>query len=75
MLNTQIVGEREGSSVPTGARTLSGYERVDLAVSHDINALATLFATVDNVLDEEYQEAVGFPSAGVQIRLGATLTF
>jgi vitamin B12 transporter len=71
----QHVGSRAGSAVPTGALTLNSYERVDVALSHDVRSLATLFLAVDNVLDEDYQEAVGFPSAGRQFRVGAALKF
>jgi outer membrane cobalamin receptor len=73
--NAQIVGKREGSSVPTGARTLQGYERLDVALSHELSTNATLFIAADNVLDEDYQEAVGFPSAGLRVRIGAAVTF
>jgi outer membrane receptor protein involved in Fe transport len=76
-LNTQLqyVAEREGSSVPTGPLTLKAYERVDVALSRELNAHTTLFLAADNVLDEDYQEAVGFPDVGVQFRFGAAVTF
>lgn len=71
----QYVGEREGSSVPTGQQTLSAYERVDVALSHAFTANTTLFAAIDNVLDEDFQEALGFPNAGIQLRVGGSVTF
>lgn len=71
----QYVGEREGSSVPTGPLTLGSYERVDLAMSYEVNALATVFIAADNVFDEDFEEAVGFPSAGRQFRVGARVDF
>lgn len=71
----QYVGERAGSSVPTGDRTLGAYQRVDVAVSHDYTDRLTLFGAVDNLLDKDYQEALGFPDAGVQLRFGATMSF
>ncbi len=71
----QFVGKREGSSVPTGQLSLDSYERIDLALSHDFSEQTTLFAALDNVLDEDYQEAVGFPNAGIQFRLGASVSF
>jgi outer membrane cobalamin receptor len=71
----QYVGERAGSSVPTGDRTLGSYHRVDVAVTHDFNDRLTLFGAVDNLLDKDYQEALGFPDAGVQVRFGATMSF
>jgi outer membrane cobalamin receptor len=71
----QYVGERAGSSVPTGDRTLGSYHRVDVAVSHDFSDRLTLFGAVDNLLDKDYQEALGFPNAGIQVRFGATMSF
>lgn len=71
----QYVGERAGSSVPTGDRTLGSYHRVDVAVSHDFSDRLTLFGAVDNLFDKDYQEALGFPDAGIQVRFGATMSF
>jgi vitamin B12 transporter len=71
----QFVGKREGSSVPTGQVTLDSYERLDIALSHAFNEQTTLFGAVDNVTDEDYQEAVGFPNAGTQVRFGASVAF
>ncbi len=70
-----VVGKREGSSVPTGPVTLKRYERLDVAVSRALTDQAQLFAAIDNVFDEEYQEAVGFPDAGMRWRVGATVRF
>lgn len=71
----QVVGKRAGSSVPTGPRTLAGYERVDLALSRMLTEHWELFLALDNVFDEHYQDAVGFPNAGRQLRIGATMRF
>lgn len=73
--HARIVSKRAGSSVPTGPVTLAGYERVDLAFSRALTPHSQLFAALDNVLDEDYQEAVGFPNAGRQFRIGATVQF
>jgi outer membrane cobalamin receptor len=71
----QYVGKREGSSVPTGQQTLASYERVDLALSHSLTPHTALFAAIDNVFDEDFQEALGFPNAGIQLRVGGSVTF
>jgi outer membrane cobalamin receptor len=71
----QYVGERAGSSVPTGDRTLGSYQRVDLAVSHAFSDQLTLFGALDNLLGKDYQEALGFPDAGIQVRFGASMAF
>lgn len=70
-----VVGKREGSSVPTGPVTLKRYERLDVAVSRALTDQTQLFAAIDNVFDEDYQEAVGFPDAGIRWRVGATVRF
>lgn len=70
-----VIGKREGSSVPTGPVTLRRYERLDVAVSRSLGARSQLFVAIDNVFDEDYQEAVGFPNAGLQWRVGARVTF
>jgi vitamin B12 transporter len=73
--HAQVVGKRAGSSVPTGQITLPSYERVDIAVSRSLTEQVRLFAALDNVFDEDYQEAVGFPDAGRRVRIGAQLRF
>jgi len=68
--NAQIVGERSGSSIPTGPRDLKAYERIDLAASRVILNGAEVFFAADNVLDQNYEEAAGFPSPGRRLRAG-----
>jgi vitamin B12 transporter len=73
--HTQLAGGRWGSSVPTGLRRMSSYNRVDLSLSRKMSARMILFAALDNVLDETYSQAVGFPDPGFQARAGAALKF
>lgn len=63
------------SSVPTGGVWLDGYVRVDMSVTWQATDALSLGAAVDNLLDEEYHEAVGFPAAGTRARLGARYRF
>lgn len=69
------IGKRAGSSVPTGAVNLKSYERVDVSLSGAVTERIQLFASIDNVLGEDYQEAVGFPDAGTRWRVGANVEF
>ncbi len=64
------VGEVYDTAVPTGGRTLDGYHRVDLEVSWHAVSRLRLWLAVDNVLDESYEEAIGFPGLGLRGRVG-----
>lgn len=50
--------------------TLDAYNTLDLSLNWLLSNSITLRATVSNVLDENYEQAVGFPSAGIFPRLG-----
>jgi len=63
------------SSVPTGGVWLDGYFRVDTALSWQTTEALSFGLAVDNVFDEDYYEAVGFPAAGIRGRLGAKYKF
>jgi outer membrane cobalamin receptor len=66
-------GKRHGSSVPTGDRDLDSYDRVNLCISRRLANASKIFLTIDNALDGSYEEAVGFPTRGLQARLGVTV--
>ena len=63
------------SSVPTGDVALDGYTRLDTALSWQVGRGLTLNAAIDNLLDRDYAEAVGFPAAGRRGRVGVTYSF
>ena len=63
------------SSIPTGSILLDGYERVDVAASWRYSNKLTWQFAVDNLLDADYQEAVGFPVPGIRLRVGARFRF
>jgi vitamin B12 transporter len=50
--------------------TLDAYNTLDLALNWRLNDKLLLQASVTNVLDENYEQAVGFPAAGIFPRLG-----
>ncbi|MEE9206744.1 MAG: TonB-dependent receptor, partial [Gemmatimonadota bacterium] len=64
------VGNVKDSSVPTAQRTLDSWVRVDLAAFWRVLDDLTLYVQVDNLFDNEYREAIGFPSQGVRPRAG-----
>jgi vitamin B12 transporter len=72
-LQALFVGEVLDSSVPTGEVTLDPYQRVDFSTSWRLRERLTLYLAVDNLLDQDYQEAVGFPSIGIRPRAGIAL--
>jgi vitamin B12 transporter len=50
--------------------TLDAYSTLDLSLSWRLSDSIKLQASVSNVLDENYEQAVGFPAAGIFTRLG-----
>jgi outer membrane cobalamin receptor len=62
-------------SIPTGGLFLDGYSRVDVALTFKATDKFSLGLAIDNALDNDYQEAVGFPAAGVRGRVRAQYRF
>ncbi|MDX1303992.1 TonB-dependent vitamin B12 receptor [Photobacterium sp.] len=59
------VGKRpdeDYSTWPSTRVTLPSYSLVDTAVSYYANASTTISARIDNLFDEEYETALGYPS-------------
>ena len=48
----------------------AGYVRIDLGAWYAITSRITTYANVENVLDEHYQEVVGYPALGTNFRAG-----
>jgi outer membrane cobalamin receptor len=70
-----FVGDSLDFSVPTGEQELDAYTRVDVAVTWTLAPHWRLFLAVDNVFDDSYEEAIGFPSPGIRPRGGVRATF
>lgn len=70
-----FVGESFDSSVPTGGVLLPAYRRLDVALTWRPLQDLDLLLSADNVLDEEYEEAIGFPAPGRRGRLGFRYRF
>ncbi|MDA0790767.1 MAG: TonB-dependent receptor [Proteobacteria bacterium] len=73
-LDWLYVGESFDSSVPTGEIILGSYNRVDVSGSWSPTDPLTVWLALDNLFDEDYQEAVGFPGVGVRARIGFRYT-
>jgi len=67
------VGKRYDDAA--NANELDSYTRVDLAVVHDMADHVKVFARVENLLDEEYEEARGFGVPGRYAYAGMKMTF
>ncbi len=68
-------GETYDTSIPTGDSYLDGYSRIDVTTTYRVSDKFKLVASVDNLLDEKYFEAIGFPAIGARARLGLRYEF
>ncbi len=77
-VNILLVGSRDFqdfSTFPERRVALSGYALVNLAGSYDINRHLRLFARVDNLLDKNYQEILGYGTSGLAGYAGFSLNY
>jgi vitamin B12 transporter len=70
-----IVGSVKDSSVPTGNVTLDPWGRVDLSATWRVREHVSLYFEIDNLLDANYEEAVGFRAPGIRPRAGVRAQF
>jgi len=52
-----------------------GYARFDIASSYSIGRGISLYARATNLFDKQYQDAVGFPALGRDVRVGMNYRF
>ncbi|RJX32212.1 MAG: TonB-dependent receptor [Desulfurivibrio sp.] len=74
------VGERDESgfardSNGNAVETLAAYTVVNLAASYDLTEMVQLYGRIDNLFDEEYEEAWSFATPGLSAYAGVRLTF
>jgi vitamin B12 transporter len=50
-----------------------GYARIDIAASYRMQRHATVFVRVGNLFNKQYQDALGYPALGREIRVGLKL--
>jgi vitamin B12 transporter len=74
-LQALFVGDALDFSVPTGERELDAYTRVDVAVTWRVTSPWEIFLAIDNLFDEDYEEAIGFPAPGISPRGGVRARF
>ncbi len=65
------IGKVSDSSIPTDDPDLVGdYTRINFAVTWTASPTWHYFLVVDNLLDEDYEEAIGFQAPGINPRIG-----
>ncbi|MGH8016733.1 MAG: TonB-dependent receptor [Opitutaceae bacterium] len=69
------VGSTPDSSIATGDVVLGSWARADLAASWAFAENTHAIVSIDNLLDREYEEVVGFPAQGRRLRAGVELRF
>ncbi|HXJ05633.1 MAG TPA: TonB-dependent receptor [Candidatus Acidoferrum sp.] len=52
-----------------------GYARLDVATHYDIGGGVSLYARAANLFDKQYQDALGYPALGREVRAGVRYTF
>ena len=65
-----VLDEFYESSIPTGGLFLDGYTRFDAALTHQPRENVVVRFAVENLFDEQYEEAIGFPATGIRARIG-----
>ena len=63
------------SSIPTGMIDMNGFHRIDLSAAWSINKDITLRFNANNLLDDSYEEAIGFSNMGQSFTVSISKDF
>lgn len=74
-LNAGHVGARDDESLPTGRQRLSPYVAVAADARWQASDAVQIRLAADNLLDSDWQDAVGFPAPPLRLRLLASARF
>jgi outer membrane cobalamin receptor len=69
------VGGVLDSSVPTGDVVMPAWRRAGLSGRYEVRRGLALMATVENLFNAQYEEAIGVPSPGLRVRGGLEVHF
>jgi vitamin B12 transporter len=69
------IGARRDYAIPVGEQRLNGYNTLGLEAAVKILPSATLRLVVDNALDDDHEDALGFTAAGASSRLYLSYQF
>lgn len=64
--NINYVGSFFDSSIPTGEVKIGDYVVVDFVVTVFVNKKIEIYLEIENVFDQQYQQAVGFNAPGIR---------
>ena len=74
--STFLSDEFFGNSMLLPNQDLSaGYQKIDLSASYRVHRQAQIVTSIENLFDQEYEAAFGFPSLPFTIRAGVAVTF
>ncbi|MGI9258277.1 MAG: TonB-dependent receptor domain-containing protein, partial [Gammaproteobacteria bacterium] len=74
-VTARYIGPRLITSIPTGDVDASGYAIFGATARYERSPDRAFWISIDNAFDEDYQDAPGFPSPGLRLRVGANLKF
>ena len=75
-VNAYFTGARHDSDFDGFGLTRNpGYARFDAAASYDITHGVSVYARATNLFDKQYQDAIGFPALGRDVRIGLNYRF
>jgi outer membrane cobalamin receptor len=75
-LGGSFVGRRADSDfLGFGINHAAGYARVDLGGWYAFTSHVTAYANIENALDKQYEEVVGYPALGINFRAGLRFRF
>ena len=63
------------SSIPTGLVEMNSYSRIDVSGAWFVTKDITLRLNVNNLLDDSYEEAIGFRNMGQNITMSVTKSY
>jgi vitamin B12 transporter len=71
-----FTGERTDTDfLGLGLTRTPGYARFDLATSYSFGRGVSSYIRVQNLFDKQYQDALGFPALGREVRVGMNYRF
>ena len=69
------VGDRDDFATPVGQQTMSGYNAVSVEAAWTFLPATTARIVIDNALDDDHEDALGFPAQQLSARLYLSRTF
>ena len=75
VLDAVFTGKVNDSSIPTGDVVLDSYTSLDFTATWTPSPNVRVFLAVENLLNAEYEQYVGFPAPGISPRAGLRLTY